>query len=249
MTTPLVRRARTALGCAVAAGAVLAMAAPASAHVTIDPKEVPGGGYATINVKVPNERDDASTVAVELHLDPDHPLASVQPQAVPGWEVEVETAELDEPLEVHGSQVTEAPSKIIWTGGEISPGTFQQFPLSVGRLPEDVDQLVLKAIQTYDSDEVVRWIDDPTDGAEHPAATLTLSAAAADGHGHGDDTEAEGAAAPDAGQDGDATASGATVDASASDTTARVIGGVGLAVGVAGVVVAFLALRRPGAGS
>lgn len=249
MTTPLVRRARVALGCAVAAGAVLAMAAPASAHVTIDPKEVPGGGYATVNVKVPNERDDASTVAVELHLDPEHPLASVQPQAVPGWEVEVETAELDEPLEVHGSQVTEAPSKIIWTGGEISPGTFQQFPLSVGRLPADVDQLVLKAIQTYDSDEVVRWIDEPTDGAEYPAATLTLTASADDGHGHGGDDAAEGAAAPEADGDGTATASGVTAESSASDTTARVLGGLGLAVGVAGAVVAFLALRRPGAGS
>ncbi|WP_130799392.1 YcnI family copper-binding membrane protein [Streptomyces otsuchiensis] len=245
MTRPFVRRARIALGGAVAAGTVLALATPASAHVTIDPREVPGGGYATVNVKVPNERDDASTVSVELFLDPDHPVASVMPEPVPGWDIEVETAELDEPLEVHGNQITEAPSKITWSGGEINPGMFQQFPLSVGRLPEDADQLVLKAIQTYDSDEVVRWIDEPGDDAESPAATLTLTAATDDGHGGDDEAEEDGHDADTAA----ASSETASHESGSSDTTARVIGGVGLGVGVIGAVVALLALRRPGSGS
>ena len=246
--------ARIALGTVLAAGTVLALAVPASAHVSIDPKEVPGGGYATVNVKVPNERDDASTVSVELHLDLDHPVASVMPQAVPGWDVEIETTELDEPLEVHGNQITEVPSRIVWSGGEISPGMFQQFPVSMGRLPADADQLVLKAIQTYDSGEVVRWIEEG-EGVDHPAAVLALSAgdgghgASADSHDTDTDDAGGADADTDSAQDGDHDAGddGATESAAVSDnpdTTARVLGGVGIAVGALGVAFGLLAGRR-----
>lgn len=232
----------------VAAGAValLAVAAPAWAHVSIDPAEAEAGGYQVLNVKVPNERDDASTVELEVHLDTEHPLTSVLPQPVPGWDVEVETAELDEPVEVHGSEVTEVPSVITWTGGEITPGTFQQFPLSVGPLPEGVDQLVFKAIQTYDSGEVVRWIEEPAeDGAEvaDPAAVLRLTPATGDdGHGAADQAEdVSSSETDDAPGEEPAAASG---DGDGADTTARVLAGVGIAVGVAGVVFGVLGSRR-----
>ncbi|KAB8163402.1 DUF1775 domain-containing protein [Streptomyces sp. 3MP-14] len=232
----------------VAAGslALLALAAPAQAHVSIDPAEAEAGGYQVLNVKVPNERDDASTVELEVHLDPEHPLTSVMPQPVPGWDVEVETAELDEPVELHGNEVTEVPSVITWTGGEIAPGTFQQFPLSVGPLPEGVDQLVFKAIQTYDSGEVVRWIEEPTEGGEEPedpAAVLRLTPAADDGgDGAAEPADEVAESATDDAPGEEAAASSG--DGGGSDTTARVLAGVGIAVGVAGVAVGVLGSRR-----
>ncbi|GAA1928592.1 YcnI family protein [Streptomyces sodiiphilus] len=244
------------LSCAaLAAAGVLALAGPAAAHVTVDPSEAGRGGYSTVNFKVPNERDDASTVRLEVHLDPGHPVASVMPQPVPGWEVEVEVTELDEPLEVHGRQITEAPSRIVWSGGEIRPGMFQQFPVSMGRLPEDADRLVFKAIQTYDSDEVVRWIEEPAeDGShpDHPAAVLELVAS---GNGHdssgGDGHDSSGGdddtAAHDTAADGGHGASGETAAASTTDTTARVMAVVGILAGAAGVAFGLLARRRPGA--
>ncbi|UED85236.1 YcnI family protein [Streptomyces profundus] len=236
--------ARAAVLLAGTAG-LFALALPAQAHVGIDPSEVEQGGYTVVNVKVPNERDNASTVEVELHLDPDYPLTSVMPQPVPGWDVEVETTELDEPLESHGNQITEVPSVITWSGGEIAPGTFQQFPLSIGRLPDTTDQLVLKAIQTYDNDEVVRWIDEPTDDGsepESPAAVLRLTPAAGDGHGAGDTAEGEQAATETDDAPGERAA--ADDDGGKADTTARVLAGVGIAVGVAGVAFGVLAGRR-----
>ncbi|MEV1009307.1 YcnI family protein [Streptomyces sp. NPDC049881] len=238
-----------ALTLVAATATVLAVTAPtASAHVTIDPAEAPQGGYRTINVKVPNERDNASTIRLELHLDPEHPLASVMPQPVPGWEVTVETAELDEPIEVHGSPVTEAPSVVTWTGGEIQPGQFQEFPLSVGPLPEDADQLVFDAIQTYDNDEVVRWIEEPAaDGSEPESPSPVLALVPGDGDGHGAapaDAEEDGANAEDAsGDDTQGTAAAASDDDSA-DTMARVLGVAGIAVGLAGVAFGVLAGRR-----
>ncbi|ONK12727.1 YcnI family protein [Streptomyces sp. MP131-18] len=239
-------RSRLAARSVLAATALVALtAAPAWAHVSIDPPEAAQGGYATLNVKVPNERDNASTIQLEIHLDPEHPVPSVMPQPVPGWDVEVTTAPLETPIEVHGSEVTEAPSVITWSGGEITPGTFQQFPLSVGPLPEDADRLVFDAIQTYDNDEVVRWIEEPVDGEaepESPAAVLRLTAAEGDGHGAAAGDAAGGGADPQEPAADQAAADGG--DDSASDTTARVLAGVGIAVGLAGIAFGVLAGRR-----
>ena len=239
---------RIAAASAVAATSVLMFSGAASAHVGVQPQgEAAKGGYAVVNVKVPNERDNASTVKLEINLPAEHPLSSVMPQPVPGWKVKVDKSKLDKPLEVHGKQITEAVTKVTWTadGTKIGPGEFQQFPLSLGRLPEDADQLVFKAIQTYDNKEVVRWIEEPTEGGEEPespAPVLKLSAAADDHHG----AAATGAAAKDdakaAGHQEESESQAASGDG--SDSTARILGVVGILVGAAGVAFGILAGRR-----
>lgn len=243
---------RIALAGGVAASTVLILAGTASAHVSVQPQgEAAKGGYAVINFKVPNERDDASTTKLEVNFPTDHPLASVMPQPVPGWDIKVTTSKLAKPLEMHGKKINEAVSKVTWTaaGSKIEPGRFQQFPLSVGQLPEDADQLVFKAIQTYDNKEVVRWIEEQKDGAEEPespAPVLKLTAATGDAHGAttaaGSDSADKGDAAEGA-KDEQTTAS-ASSSSSSSDTTARVLGIVGIVIGVAGVAFGFLAGRR-----
>jgi uncharacterized protein YcnI len=237
---------RVAASGALTGAAVLLCAGPAAAHVSVDPGQAEQGGYSVVNFKVPNERDDAGTVELEVNLPTEHPLTSVQPQAVPGWEIEVTTSELEEPIEQHGRKITEAVTKIIWSGGEIEPGRFQQFPVSMGRLPEDADRLVFKTLQTYEGGEVVRWIEVPEEGAaepEHPAPVLRLTAADDAGHGHGGDAEpADGPQAEAGGMEETAAES-----SGGTDTTARVLAVVGIAVGVAGAAVGVLAGRRRGA--
>ncbi|MFP8942876.1 YcnI family protein [Streptomyces fenghuangensis] len=248
---PSVRR--LAAAGAVAAALALAAAGPAAAHISVNPGEAEQGGYTTIDVKVPNERDNASTVKVEVTFPADHPLASVMPQPVPGWEVKVTKTEPAEPVEAHGRKLTEVPSKITWTetGGGIEPGTFQQFPVSVGKLPEDADRLVLKAVQTYSNDEVVRWIEEPPaegeggEEPEHPAPVLNLVPPAEGGHGGdtdaGDETTAETTAETATETAAQGEAGGAS---DSSDTTARVLAVTGIAVGAAGVAFGVLAGRR-----
>jgi uncharacterized protein YcnI len=237
---------------AVAASSVLLLSGTAFAHVSVQPQgEAAKGGYATVNFKVPNERDNASTVKLEVSFPTEHPLSSVMPQPVPGWKAEVTKSKLAKPLEVHGKQVTQAVSKVTWTaaGSKIAPGQFQQFPLSLGPLPENADQLVFKAIQTYDNKEVVRWIEEAKAGApepEAPAPVLKLSAAAEDAHGGGTADTAAGTAATAAAKgagNNEGTAS-KTASASSSDTTARILGVVGILVGAAGVAFGVLAGRR-----
>ncbi|MFD6276897.1 YcnI family protein [Streptomyces sp. NPDC060209] len=234
---------RIALAGGVAASTVLLLAGTASAHVSVQPQgEAAKGGYATVNFKVPNERDNASTVKLEVNFPTDHPLASVSPQPVAGWKIEVTKSKLAKPLEVHGKKINEAVSKVTWTadGSGIEPGFFQQFPLSVGQLPEDTDQLVFKALQTYSNKEVVRWIEEPTEGGEEPespAPVLALTAPAADAHGAAADDKSGEAAK-------ETTASSDEASSSNSDSTARVLGIVGIVVGVAGVAFGVLAGRR-----
>ncbi|MEU3052788.1 YcnI family copper-binding membrane protein [Streptomyces griseus] len=242
---------RIALAGGVAASTVLLIAGPAAAHVSVQPVgEAAKGGYATLNFKVPNERDQASTVKVEVNFPADHPLSSVTPQAVPGWKIKIDKSKLDKPLEVHGKKITEAVSKVTWTAddSEIAPGYFQQFPVSVGALPEDADQLVFKAIQTYDNKEVVRWIEEPTAGGEEPdspAPVLKLTAASDDHHGGGaadDAKEADDHKAADTEASAKETSTAAS--SSSSDTTARTLGIIGIVIGAAGVAFGVLAGRR-----
>ena len=217
----------TAVG-AAAASAVLALSAPAFAHVSVQPEsEAAKGGYVVVDFKVPNERDNASTTKLEINFPADHPLASVMPQPVAGWHAQVTKSRLDKPVTLHGQQIDKAVTKVTWTatGKGIEPGYFQKFPLSIGQLPENTDQLVFKALQTYSDHEVVRWIEPQKKGQEEPANPApALELTSAPGSGHDDSV---------------AAASG-----DGSDTTARVLGVTGIAVGAAGVAYGVLAGRR-----
>lgn len=236
---------RIALAAGVAVSSVVLLSGTAFAHVGVEPQgEAAKGGYTIVQFKVPNERDNASTVKVEINLPAQHPLAYVATQPVPGWKAEVTKAKLAKPVEMHGKQITEAATKITWTadGSKIGPGQFQQFPVSMGALPENADQLVFKALQTYDNKEVVRWIEEPKAGSpepEAPAPVLTLSAAKDDHHGGAAATKADGKT-DDKGHGGKEEAA----SADSSDTTARLLGAGGILVGAAGVAFGVLAGRR-----
>ncbi|WP_149830463.1 YcnI family protein [Streptomyces tailanensis] len=241
---------------ALAGSAVLVLSGPAFAHVSVAAEGTAAkGGYATVNFKVPNERDNASTTKLEVSFPTDHPLASAQPEAVPGWKIEVTTAKLDKPVELHGEQIDKAVSKITWTatGEGITKGFFQKFPVSIGQLPEDADELVFKALQTYSNKEVVRWIEVPQEGQEEPespAPVLALSAASDDHHGSSGSSGSSGAStasdeSEDAGEDAEAASNETAAEpAATSDTTARVLAVVGIVVGAAGVAYGVLAGRR-----
>ena len=171
---------RTAAAAVVAAA--LALPAAASAHVTLQPSTAPADGFARLDVRVPNERDDAATVKVDVQLPPGFAFVSYEPR--PGWKVTVQRAKAEQPIEVEGGfEVDEEVRQITWAGGRIGPGEFVDFGLSL-RMPkgEAGDKLTFKALQTYDDGDVVRWIG-PEDGDE-PAPIVTLTAAASGG-GHG----------------------------------------------------------------
>lgn len=218
---------RAGLPLAAAVVAVFAFAAPASAHVTVSTSAAVQGGYAKLTFRVPNEKADASTVAVEVNLPPETPIASVSVKPVPGWTAVITKSTLAKPIKVHDREVTEAASKIVWTasaGAPIAPGQFQEFDVSAGPLPE-VDKIVFKALQTYSDGDIVRWIEERSGDTEpdHPAPVLTLTKAA-----------------------GTATTAPAVTASSESDGAGPgvVLGAAGVVLGLAGLVVGLLAYRK-----
>jgi periplasmic copper chaperone A len=162
-----------------AAVAALALPATAPAHVTVDPREAPAGGFATLDVRVPNEHADKSTVKVDLRL-PDG-VYFLWYRKVPGWKVKLTRKPLDTPIDFGGVPVSEHITRIVWTGkrkrgGTIGPDKYEEFPLYM-RIPDGKpgDQLAFPAIQTYGDGSREAWTGGP--GSDHPASRLTLTAA------------------------------------------------------------------------
>ena len=247
LQSPAPVRARRLVGAAALAVPALVLgAAAASAHVTVTPDTAEAGSYATLTVKVPNESPEASTTAVRLDLPTDTPFTSVSVEPVPGWTAKVTQAALPEPVEVHGSTVTEAPASIEWTADDadaaIAPGEFLRFTVSAGAVPDGVEQLVLPATQTYSDGDVVAW-DQEASGDEEPelpAPVLQVVPASADG-GHG---TAAAAGATDAGASGTATGTASTGDDDGSGPLPLALGAAGLGLGLVGAVTGVVALTR-----
>ncbi|MEH0975070.1 YcnI family protein [Micromonospora sp. CPCC 205546] len=226
--------AAAALALGAVATAVLGFATPASAHVTVNPKEATQGGYGRFAFRVPNESDTASTTKLEVVLPENAPVGSVSTMPVPGWTVAVEKRKVDPPVEVHGSQLSEVVSKLTWTAtgdAAVKPGQFQEFPVSMGPLPQ-VGTMVFKTLQTYSDGNVQRWIEEPLPGGEEPespAPVLTLAAASPS-------AAPTGAAAPQADADDD--------DAADDDGVATGLAVAGLVAGVGGLLLGGLAFSR-----
>jgi periplasmic copper chaperone A len=187
---------RRSIGSRVVAAAVvvlvalLAGAGIASAHVSVVPATAPAGGFEILSFSVPNEKDDANTVKLEVQLPSKSPIASVSVKPMPGWTIEVQHTTLAKPVKTDDGEVTDVVSSITWTaspGLGLEPGQFDLFTISAGPLPTKVKQLQFKALQTYSDGDVVRWIEPTVKGApepENPVPTLTLTKASSAAHGH-----------------------------------------------------------------
>jgi periplasmic copper chaperone A len=212
--------------------AVLGLAPVASAHVTLQPEELPAGGFTRLDVRVPTERDNASTTKIEVQLPPG--FLSVSTEPVPGWKAEVVTRKLDKPVEQFGEKVTEEVGQVSFTAtnsaARIGPGEFQDFGLSVSVPDKAGSALTFKAVQTYSSGEVVRWIGPPD--SEEPAPQVKLTAA-----------EAEGGAAEPAAEEQPAAPAASEGDDDSSNTLSIIALVVAIAALAAGL---FALLGRRG---
>ncbi|WP_368497970.1 YcnI family protein [Herbiconiux sp. A18JL235] len=248
MTKTSIARA-SGVAAALLAGGALALAAPlaASAHVRVNPAQAVAGSYTTLTFKVPNESATASTTSVTVDLPTGTPFTSVSYQPVPGWTTEVVTGDLPEPVTSGSATLTEAPVSVTWTavdGVGIADGQFQEFPISVGPVP-DVGSIALPAHQSYSDGSVVDW-DEPAPASgeepESPAPVLYVNdAPPSDGHGHDQAAvSATAGAGAETGGSGSAPAAGGGEDAAAGDAAA--VASVSLGLGIGAIVLAAAAL-------
>jgi uncharacterized protein YcnI len=201
--------------------------ATAGAHVTLNPSTASAKGFTELLIRVPNERDNASTTKVDVKFPPGFVFASYQPK--PGWTVKVQKRKLAKPVKTDDGEVTEEVSRMTFVGtgtglGAIPPGAFQDFPISV-QVPDEAGQtLWFPALQTYSNGEVVRWITQD-ESADEPAPHIDVTAAPAEGS-HAATPTATPAAAATSTSDKDAPSKGLVI-------VALVVGGLGLLTGIA----------------
>lgn len=225
---------------------LLGLSGTASAHVTahVYGEQPSKGGYGAIVFRVPNHSSQAGTVKLDVAVPAEYAISSASTKPVPGWDAEVHTKRLDAPVtDGAGEQVRTVVTGVTWTaedGTAIGPGTseYQEFAVTLGRLPSDVDKLVFAATQTYSDGKVVHW-DAPAHmghKAEHPSPVVPL--AAPSGHGHG------GMATMSDGHRMDGMSAKHGMGGMSGDTTARWLGAAGLVTGALGLGVGIAATIR-----
>jgi len=220
---------------AVATAASLLAAAPAAAHITIDPAEAPADGYATLQVQVPHGCDGSATRAVRVQIPETVP--SVTPQVHPGWELTTKDGPKDA-VALHGETVTRGVKEVVWTAADAGPlpdGRLDLFGMSV-KLPAGKvgDPVYFPTVQQCVEGKGA-WIQIPQPGEseddlESPAPAVTLTASAGE-HGGASSGDEEHAASASDSDDGPST--GLVV-------AALIPGGLGLLTGL----VALASSRR-----
>jgi uncharacterized protein YcnI len=217
---------------------VLALALPgaAQAHVSLHPNEVPAGSFATLDIRVPNEAESASTVKLAVQVPPR--FLDISTEYMPGWSAKVLTSKLAKPVQTDDGEVTEGVREIVWTGsgaqGRIPPGQFVNFPISTEIPGKAGEELTFKVLQYYDNGEVVRWIGSPD--SETPAPQIDVTAAG----GVLQDVAGSETAPPSAtaeATEGEATGSNSGNSASKGlGIAALIVGALGLVAGGAALV-------------
>jgi uncharacterized protein YcnI len=145
----------TVLGTCLGICTMLAVSAPAWAHVVVSPEVVTAGDYETLTVSVPTEKE-VPTTKIRVEVPEGFLLSGVQP--VPGWE---------HAFQEDGGVVR----AVTFSGGEIRPQEFQQFLLQA-QAPEEPGKYSWKAFQTYEDGSVVEWTGAPD--SEEPASVVEV---------------------------------------------------------------------------
>ncbi len=158
----------------------VALAANASAHVTVNSTDARQGGFGKVTVRIPNESATAGTTKVSLSMPAGLVLRSVKAKPHYGWTFTAPKVALAAPVKQGDKTVTEAVSTITWTadkGVSIKEGSFDEFEFTAGQMPTDKTSVSFPAVQTYSDGKVVRWIEPKVAGVtepKHPAPELDL---------------------------------------------------------------------------
>jgi uncharacterized protein YcnI len=229
--------------------AILGLALPAEAHITVSTDEAhQGASDALLTFRVPNEEDGATTVKVTISFPKANPLPSVKPAPKAGWAVSTSKITFNPPITTDDGTLTDGVGQIVYTASSaatgIPVGGFDTFQVLVGPLPAKADSLTFPTVQTYSDGKSVSWVQPITDPAhepDNPAPTLHLLAAAA-----GSDAGSAGAAAASPSSSGSAAAAAAPAAGTSQGASADDVSGARRLAVIALVVAAVAVLAGIG---
>lgn len=158
----------------------LASLTPVSAHVGVNADTTAAGNTAIVTFGFGHGCGDSPTTALVIQI-PEH-FQSATPVFAPGWSIEVENEELDEPVSgSHGEEITERTSTITFTADEPIENKIYAMVSIRLTLPGDAagQDIYFPVIQECEEDET-GWIEIPQDGEdahslESPAPSFTVT--------------------------------------------------------------------------
>ncbi|WP_342565751.1 DUF1775 domain-containing protein [Paenibacillus sp. FSL R7-0345] len=147
------------------AAALSLFAAVASAHVTVSPAESTTGAWETYTLKVPSEKDVATT---QIDLRMPEGAEFKQYETTPGWTVTVEG------------------NKVSWiaSGDGILAGQFQRFYFTA-KNPDTAGDIAWDAYQHYADGSLVQWSGEEGSESPHSITEIVQAAGGSDSHSHG----------------------------------------------------------------
>jgi uncharacterized protein YcnI len=158
--------------------ALLVVAAPGRAHVTLDPAPARADAYYKAVLRVPHGCSGSPTRRIRVRIP--EGVTSVKPQPKPGWTLEVTHTKLARPLDDgHGGKITEVVGEVSWSGGRLPDEQFDEFAMML-KLPDAAGATLYFPVVQDCEQGVHRWIELPEAGRsgrelKEPAPSLLLS--------------------------------------------------------------------------
>lgn len=110
---------------ALVAVPAFALASPAMAHMSFEvANSAPGATFKGV-LMLPHGCDGAATDSVRVVMP--EGFYNAKPMPKPGWTLETANTPYDTPFDNHGTQMTEGVGEIVWTGGPVEDGWYDEF--------------------------------------------------------------------------------------------------------------------------
>jgi uncharacterized protein YcnI len=158
--------------------AALLIAAPVSAHVTLQVREAKIGSHYRATFVVPHGCAGSPTVKLRVQIPPG--VIAIAATPTQGWQVNTVTGKYPETYEMDGKKVGDGITEVDWSGGKLPDKTRETFAidtfLSSGLKPNT--KLSFPTIQECEQG-ISRWIEIPADDAhsgedKRPAPAVKL---------------------------------------------------------------------------
>jgi uncharacterized protein YcnI len=162
--------------------AMVFLALPASAHVTVKPASSTTEAWETYSIKIPVEKDIPTTKVV-LKIPANLEFKMYEP--VEGWKTTTEKNDKD--------KVTTVTWEASSDDAAIQAGQYRIFTFTAQN-PAEAGKVAWDAFQYYKDGSIVEWTGDENAELPHSITDIVKSETATDSHGHSHDTAAENSA-------------------------------------------------------